>query len=188
MIRFGPFSLPIKLVALAVAVVIVVPIVALVYWFVFGYVTVISPVEGAYVYMEKSPLPEPLPHTYKLRPQRATLYIEATGYLTASSRVNVWPFMRRTVRVSLERDYSMETDHYRIFYNYERAAYVIVPKIPFSARVSPADQLATYWSEYESYGKEALAALRKAGAEPKQLPIEWWARDWWPAGKSIPIE
>ena len=79
-----------------------------------------------------------------------------------------------------------QADHFKVDINTANNSYLIVPTIPFDSLSSPEDQLQQYWSQYYQYGIEALNWIKSKGVDPASLKIEWWAQDWWPAGKTIP--
>jgi hypothetical protein len=87
---------------------------------------------------------------------------------------------------SLDDSLPHETDHFKISLDAQQNSYLIVPQIPFNGDASPTDQLQQYWSQYYQYGVEALNWIKSKGIDPATLKIEWWAHDWWPAGKTIP--
>jgi hypothetical protein len=178
-------SFPPKVLALIIAIVAIGGTVYFTTVFVYGRLTLTSPLAGAYVFGDRQTEAQILPQTFRLKPGRPKFFVAAPGYIGKDVRALVIPFIHRTQSVTLEKDYSYENDHFRVFYQYDRNSYLIVPKIPFSVLEIPEEQLNLYWKDYESYAKEAIEYLRSQGADVKKVPIEWWAKEWWPQGKSI---
>lgn len=187
MISWKDLSLPPKIIALLVAVILIALTLFFTYTFVYGRVTLSSPVADAFVFSETESTPQPLPLTIKRKPGKYLYVIGAPGKLNASVNVKVYAFLHRKITVSPPTDYSTEQEHFRILYNYSKESYEIVPLINFGPESSPQDHLASQWTTYQAYANEAIVYLKGQGADTEKLPIIWWAQEWWPDGRSIKL-
>lgn len=188
MFHWKDYSLPTRVLALAIAIVLIGLALFISYRFIWGRVTMSATPSSAYVEHEGDEGSYPVPHTYRLKPGKRDFSVLAPGYLEQKVTVNVIAFLHRKQHVTLQRDASGETETFRIDYRYDKGAYLIVPKTPFTVFDPPQQQLASSWGDYEAYAKQALDFMRKKGVDPSTVTIEWWGQEWWPAGKSISVK
>lgn len=181
-------SFPPKILALLIAIVSISLTLALTFYFVYGRVTVTSPVKEAISYTKKDTQPRPLPFTYRLKPGRVPVFVKAPGYLTSQKVVTIIPFWHRKVTVDLRHDYSFENPHFKIEWQELKQSYLIVPVIEIPPQAAPEPEIAAQWTTYSKYADEALSYIHQQGGDPKSLPIEWWGQEWWPRGKSISVK
>jgi hypothetical protein len=187
MIKFSDLSFPPRVLALIIGIVLIGLTLYLTYVYVYGSVTVDSPQPNAYASTEKDPAPLPLPHTFRLKPGKPRIDITAAGYIKRSQKITIYPFWHRKVSVTLAPDYSFETPHFKITWQDLEQSYLIVPVIDIPPQTSPESEVAAQWTTYSKFADEALGYIKQQGGDPKSLPIEWWGQEWWPKGKSIPI-
>lgn len=95
------FSFPTRLIAFTVGVLVIVIAFFLTGKYVYGSVTITSDTPQARVVLaDKS---DPLPHTYRLKPGRYTVRIEAEGYVSVEGEVSVRAFLTRHEKISLKK-------------------------------------------------------------------------------------
>ncbi|HEY1074676.1 MAG TPA: hypothetical protein VGE59_03190 [Patescibacteria group bacterium] len=185
MISWKDLSLPPKIIALIIAIILGGGTLFFTFSFVYGRVTLSSSSANAFTFTESERTPQALPLTLRKKPGKYLYVVGAPGKLNTPVVVKVYAFFHRKLNVALPVDYSTEQDHFRIMYDYENESYQIVPYINFGPDLSPREQLKTQWTTYEVYAKEAIAYLKAQGADTKKLPVMWWAKEWWPEGKAL---
>jgi len=94
------------------------------------------------------------------------------------------------VQLSQLNQLPVETEEFRITYNLDQNTLTIVPKIPFDSSQAPQLFFKKYWSQYQTYGQNALKWLNehqmdKIFRETYGVKLIWWGEEWWPEGASI---
>jgi hypothetical protein len=185
MLTIKDFSFPTKVTALLLTIILGGGTIYLTYKYVYGSVTITAPQSNAYVFIGNDPAAYYLPYTARLKPGNITLEISAPGYLNKNTTTKVYPFWHSTKKVTFLKDLSYENPNFIIQYDYKKQSYLIIPKINITSDLSPTQQIADEWGEYVADANKALSYIKSQGVDPKSLPIEWWAHEWWPKGKGI---
>lgn len=185
MFTWRSLSAPSKVIALIITIVLVGTTVYLIDRYVYGTITIKTPLAGAQIDLQNDTIEYAAPHTYTLKPGNWVFTVTANGYLDRTIQTKVYPFWHRTVTVALDKDLSFENAFFRIEYHYETQSYFIVPIIPITVEDSTQNQLASQWNVYQDHAQQALQYIRKQGIDPHSLRIDWWLQDYWPKGKKI---
>lgn len=186
--RSSPFSFPPKIIALVLAF-----LSLLLLWFtstrlVYGSINVNVAAANAFVRLDVTDAPVfDAPQAFRLKPGRHFFVVGAPGRIGQRIKETVYPFWSRTVMIKLLPDLTYESERVKIEYHSDRQAFLIVPKVELTGLADPQSQIAAQWDTYRQGVEEALMFIRSRRIDPKTVPLEFWAKEWWPANKSITV-